>query len=74
MNWAPIRGGFAPCYEILYPLEPSPPPLLLGIPGRPFIPPIAILFETDGILKSYPPREPIPPPPLMPDPDDPMLP
>lgn len=74
LKFCPKRGGLFPPYDPLLPLE-SRPPLLLGIPGIFFNPPIAYLFDTDGNLKSSAPREPIPGARLfIPLPDDPMLP
>ena len=79
----PILGGLLPFYDPFYPRESSPlldgmpgiAPLLDGIPGKFFIPPIAILFETAGSLKSSAPLEPIPGARLfIPLPEEPMLP
>ena len=51
-----------------------PIPLHPGIPGRPFMPPMAILFDTFGSLNSPPPRDPMLLLPRMPLPEDPILP
>ncbi len=72
----PNRGGLFPPYDILLPRESRwLAPLLEGIPGKFFIPPMAILFETDGNLKSSAPLEPIPGARrFIPLPEEPMLP
>ena len=54
----PRRGGLLPPYDPLLPLESRP--LLLGIPGMFFNPPIAYLLDTEGNLKSSAPLDPIP--------------
>ena len=46
-----------PDLEFTPPLE-TPYPLLEGIPGNPFIPPIAILLGTEGNFNSFPPLDP----------------